>query len=863
MPNAATWKDLASYLALTVLFAGCGGGDGGTEPETPRATTITVSPSSVTMTFLGQTLSLTASVGDQNGQPFNTTVTWSTADAGVATVSTAGVVTAVGNGTTTVHAGAGTASGSVSISVQQVASQVTLVSGDGQAATVGATLLEGLVAQSNDAGGSPVPSIDIAFEVAAGGGALSVTAVTTDAQGRASSAWTLGTEAGTQRVDVAIVGTTSGGAAFTATAAAGPPAAVSKVSGDEQSATKGTALADPVVVRVADEFDNGVSGVTVSFAVNGGGGLVDTGLAETGSDGTAQAVWTMGPAAGAGALTATVQGFAPVGFSATSLGVPDLIVSALTATPNTPTLQQTVTVRVTVSNAGDGPSNLDVTVQVEVDGTVVGSLDVDALAPAGEADGEFTLGPLAEGAHTITVRVDPGGAITESDESNNSSDIQVTAVDAVALEVGTPVTGLAGATDSQTFFTIEVPAATPAPGWGPVATSIEGGARPQKTGFAPGAIRMVEGSRGASSPARAAAVTRLAVTLSGGTGDADLYVHFGSRPNELADYDCFSLEVATTESCVFNNPAPGTYHILVQGFADYSGVTLLGTTAEGGPFNIELVFINHGTPSQDEAIAAAAVRWMGIVRSELPDVDFSANPVAADACIAGQPLVNDVVDDLRIFVDLIPIDGPFGILAQAGWCLRRGSGLPIIGVMQFDVADLDLLAVTGNMGTLVIHEMGHVLGIGTLWDEFGLLQNPSLPSSQGADTHFTGSLAIAAFDAAGGVTYTGGAKVPVENMAGVGSGDGHWRETPLDDELMTPFLNSGQPNPLSTISIQSLADLGYTVDVAQADSYSKAFAAPGRAPSVGGRMIWLQNDIYNGPLMVIDNNGRVIRVIRR
>ncbi len=276
-----------------------------------------------------------------------------------------------------------------------------------------------------------------------------------------------------------------------------------------------------------------------------------------------------------------------------------------------------------------------------------------------------------------------------------------------------------------------------------------------------------------------------------------------------------------------------------------------------------MVFINNGTPSQDAAITAAADRWMGIVRSELTDVDFSLNPVAADACIDGQPLVNDVVDDLRIYVDLIPIDGPLGTLAQAGWCVRRGGGLPIIGGVQFDVADLELLEEIGEMGIVVLHEMGHVLGIGTLWNQFGLLQNPSLPSSQGADTHFTGPLAIAAFDAAGGVNYTGGAKVPVENMAGEGSGDSHWRESVLDNELMTPTLNSGQTNPLSAISIQSLCDLGYTVDVTQADSYSQAFTGPGRVSSVGGRMILLQNDIYKGPLMVIDENGRVIRVIRR
>ena len=294
---------------------------------------------------------------------------------------------------------------------------------------------------------------------------------------------------------------------------------------------------------------------------------------------------------------------------------------------------------------------------------------------------------------------------------------------------------------------------------------------------------------------------------------------------------------------------------------------MLGTTSEGpvsSPYNIELVFVNHGTASQDAAFQAAADRWMTIVLDELSNIDFSASPVAADACGDDSPAFSGTVDDLLIFVDIIAIDGPFGTLAQAGPCLTRGgSNLPIMGSMQFDQADLARLEVDGDMLAVVLHEMGHVIGIGVLWETFGLVVNPSLPSSPGADTHFTGPLAISAFNAAGGTGYTGGAVVPVENMAGEGSGDSHWREDPVDNELMTPALNSGQSNPLSAISIQSLADMGYTVDVGQADAYSKAFTSPPRAPALGERMIDLSNDVLRNPIMVVDEQGRLIRVIAR
>ena len=85
------------------------------------------------------------------------------------------------------------------------------------------------------------------------------------------------------------------------------------------------------------------------------------------------------------------------------------------------------------------------------------------------------------------------------------------------------------------------------------------------------------------------------------------------------------------------------------------------------------------------------------------------------------------------------------------------------------------------------------------------------------DTYFSGANAIAAFNAAGGASYTG-AKVPVENNGIRGAADSHWRETILDDELMTPRIG-GTAHPLSAITIQSLADIGYRVDAAQADAY--------------------------------------------
>ena len=109
-------------------------------------------------------------------------------------------------------------------------------------------------------------------------------------------------------------------------------------------------------------------------------------------------------------------------------------------------------------------------------------------------------------------------------------------------------------------------------------------------------------------------------------------------------------------------------------------VTVSAVTNSGGEaafsamatdFDIELVFITNGTPSQNGAFLDAANRWMNILRGELVDVDFSSNLVPANMCIQGQPEVSGTIDDLRIYVDITPIDGPLGTLGQAGPCQIR------------------------------------------------------------------------------------------------------------------------------------------------------------------------------------------------
>lgn len=68
----------------------------------------------------------------------------------------------------------------------------------------------------------------------------------------------------------------------------------------------------------------------------------------------------------------------------------------------------------------------------------------------------------------------------------------------------------------------------------------------------------------------------LTVTISGGTGDADLYVRAGTAPT-LTTYDCRPYLTGNNETCTFTNPAAGNWYIMLNGYAPYSGVTLTAT----------------------------------------------------------------------------------------------------------------------------------------------------------------------------------------------------------------------------------------------------------------------------------------------
>ena len=78
-----------------------------------------------------------------------------------------------------------------------------------------------------------------------------------------------------------------------------------------------------------------------------------------------------------------------------------------------------------------------------------------------------------------------------------------------------------------------------------------------------------------------AGASNLSFTMSGGTGDADMYVKFGSAPTD-SSYDCRPYKSGNAETCTFATPSAGTYHVRLKAYSAFSGVSLVGNYSTGG-----------------------------------------------------------------------------------------------------------------------------------------------------------------------------------------------------------------------------------------------------------------------------------------
>ena len=297
---------------------------------------------------------------------------------------------------------------------------IEVIQGNGQSAAVGAELASPLVVQVNDADGRPVPSLRVAFVVISGNGGLTPDTVPTDAAGRASSRWTLGSGAGAQGVEARVVEAPALRAAFTANAGAGNASTFEKATGDNQSATAGSTLNDSLVVRALDAAGNPVAGIAVTWTL-AGGGTVSAATTTTDATGRAGVLRTLGPTAGTQTTTATADNVgAPLTFTATALvgSVGQLTIATQPpgTTPSGARFSRAPQIQlrdangnpvaqgglaVTASLSG-GPSGGDLVGSSTAATNSAGLATFSTLGVSGPAGGGYTLNFTAAGASGVT-----------------------------------------------------------------------------------------------------------------------------------------------------------------------------------------------------------------------------------------------------------------------------------------------------------------------------------------------------------------------------------------------------------------------------------------------------------------------------
>lgn len=593
-------------------------------------------------------------------------------------------------------------------------------------------------------------------------------------------------------------------------------AQLQSVSGGGQNGTVGQALAQPLVVVAKDALGTVMAGASVAFAVTQGNGSVTGSPATTGANGQASVTFTLGTTAGAAhQVTASTAGVAGnVTFGATAGAGAAAAIS---------------------KQAGDG-----LTVAVNT-----------AVSPKPQVKVTDSFGNAKSGVSVTFAVASGGGGLTGGVQTTDAGGLATVGSWIVGGSAGAnTLTATVTATAVSTTFGV-----TAAVAGGPAnVAAFVGNSQRGLVSYATNTRPAVRVTDAGNLPVAGVSVTFGSPTnggsVNGGTvlTNADGVAQVGSWVLGAAA-GSNSVTATATGSGIAGNPVTFT------------------ATGAAATFTITLMNIGPAlSPEAQAAFDSAKAKWQRIIYDSLSTVSGLTLP-AASSCGNSSAIGPLNTNGVVILMRLDSIDGPGQILGQAGPCafIRTGP-LSLTGIMRFDTADVRTLISNGQLGEVILHEMGHVLGFGAYWDPvyYGCRQSPSSTGNV-QDTYYNCPRGLTAFDSIGGTNYTGGNKVPVENCGptspsncGAGTVNVHWREPTFGNELMSGYLNGGV-NPLSVLTVESLGDMGYSVNDAAADTYTHTFTAPAAAR---GPVLDLGDDVYRGPLSVVDRFGRVVRVLR-
>jgi hypothetical protein len=270
----------------------------------------------------------------------------------------------------------------------------------------------------------------------------------------------------------------------------------------------------------------------------------------------------------------------------------------------------------------------------------------------------------------------------------------------------------------------------------------------------------------------------------------------------------------------FTPTASGRYYLGARaydsGTGDYVVAAGAVTAAPPATASFDIVVNYSGDPAYRSAFDTAAARWERIITGDLPSVSSTR-----------WGLIDDLLIDASV-TDIPDADDGIGtadILGQAGPDGLRSNRIPYHGLMQFDSDDFATLAANGTLTAVIEHEMGHVLGLGTLWGDLRLRTTSG---------DYIGANGLQQYRALSGDLFA--TAVPLERSGGSGTAGSHWSEALFRSELMTGFAERTPPMPISALTVGALADIGYAVNYGAADPYTipgrLTASAPLQAPAI-------------------------------